>query len=995
MDDNGKAPRNGYSVEEILAEARINRERKAPPAPDKGRPAEEEILREARRALSMEAGKEEPVPPEAQEPEPPEDGGKKRRFSPFRRRKKREEFREEDDLYYGLQLKPLEEYRKEYEKTVQGGREPGDKRDSGSSFPYLFGREGQEPEDGMAETFERVHRERHERLERIMRQAGLDPEEILPQEEPARPPEIPPPGPVGPEVPVPNEPVVTPGPVRRPEVRPPATKPLPEPPGRPEIQSGERSGEAPGADSPAREDGVKKTEEQPPAPVREPEKPPQGKEERTPPPKKEPPEGPVPQYRASGAPVHFIRPVGLRELLQAEAVRYAAAPPEPIPLPKREEPSPAPESRPEPPKPEPDFAPEPPGGAPVSGPVIEENPPAAPPTPLHGGEEPAPPRPRERRRRFRLFGSEEADEPAEEAPSEQGELDDYTDPADAPSILHDLVRSLAGLSLRFAVTGISALLLLLVGILAELPALLPPELHSFLSGPSLPVVQLLFLLVAAGFSFPAVFNGLKGLTTFQANADTAAAAAVLAALIQNAVLLILGVPQGVSLYGPLAALALFLNAAGKCSMARRVLGNFRFVSSPKEKYAVRLYDDYNTSLRLAKGCVIGEPCIAYQSKAAFLRHFLRFSYEPDPAERVSQTIAPAGFLLSLALCIACAVLTGSASSALTAFAASCCICVPMANMLCVNLPVGRLNRVARRSGAMVCGWPAVRRFSEVNAVLLDAQDLFPRGTVVLNGIRTFAGQRIDEAILDAAALMCSVGGPLSDLFDQIIKSRREILPKIGAPAYEDGGGVTGTVSGRLILVGSRDLMKAHGIEPPSRDYEKKYLQSGERLVYLASEGTLVAMFIVTYRSDLRRSQELRRMERNGVSLIVRTCDPNVTPAFLSECFGLDEHSVSVLPEQLGRLYLDLVRVEPDRADALIATKGRPLSMVRLLTGCIRQRGNITVAAALQVAAVALGFALVAFLSLWSGLSQLSVTALSIYEAFWTAAILLVPRIRRP
>ena len=189
MDDNGKAPRRDYSVEEILAEARINREREAPPAAGPERPGAEEILRQARRALSMEAGKEEPAPPEAPEPEPepepPEDGGKKRRFSPFRRRKKREEFREEDDLYYGLQLKPLEEYRKEYEKTVLQSREPENKADSGSSFPYLFGREEPEPGDGMAETFERIHRERHERLERIMRQAGLDPEEILPQEEPA------------------------------------------------------------------------------------------------------------------------------------------------------------------------------------------------------------------------------------------------------------------------------------------------------------------------------------------------------------------------------------------------------------------------------------------------------------------------------------------------------------------------------------------------------------------------------------------------------------------------------------------------------------------------------------------------------------------------------------------------------------------------------------------------------------------------------------------
>ena len=90
--------------------------------------------------------------------------------------------------------------------------------------------------------------------------------------------------------------------------------------------------------------------------------------------------------------------------------------------------------------------------------------------------------------------------------------------------------------------------------------------------------------------------------------------------------------------------------------------------------------------------------------------------------------------------------------------------------------------------------------------MLDAKDLFPKGTVILNGIKTFGGQRIDEAILDATALMYTVGGPLSDLFDQIIKSHRDMLPKIENPTYEDNKGVIGWASGRRILIGNRDLM---------------------------------------------------------------------------------------------------------------------------------------------------------------------------------------------
>lgn len=438
----------------------------------------------------------------------------------------------------------------------------------------------------------------------------------------------------------------------------------------------------------------------------------------------------------------------------------------------------------------------------------------------------------------------------------------------------------------------------------------------------------------------------------------------------------------------------FFNTFGKTVMTQRILRNFRFVSAPDQKQAVLLFDDYNTALQMADGCVIDAPVIAYQTKTKFLKNFLRLSYEPDPSEQASQTMAPIGFVLSLILCIASVILYKDVFSALTAFAAAACICVPFVNMLSVNLPVNRVCRVASRCGAMLVGYSAIDYFSNVNAVMVDAKDLFPKGTVVLNAIKTFGGQRIDDAIVDATALMCCVGGPLSDVFEQIIKSSG-LLPKIDNPVFEDDRGVTGWVSGRRILVGSRKLMEAHSIQPPSRDYEEKYIHTGRKIIYLASGGELVAMFVVSYISDRRRAMELRRLEDNGISLIVRTCDPNITPRMLAECFGLDEHSIRVLPERLGSVYTDLTAEPQDRSPAMLATKGRPAAMMRMLSACVRQRSNISMAVAMQTVAVILGFLLVSFLTCYSGLGQLSVAALLIYELFWAAAILFVPKLRKP
>lgn len=602
---------------------------------------------------------------------------------------------------------------------------------------------------------------------------------------------------------------------------------------------------------------------------------------------------------------------------------------------------------------------------------------------------------------FRFVGENEDDNDPGDEPGAQPEpedLDDYTAPEDAPSILHELNAERRTLALRLMVTGIALAVLLFWGFVSEKTGMLPSFLQIEVNSTLYMIANLCFLTVAMGFSWVTVFGGIRSLFRLQASSDSAVAVAAVAAWVQGFALLFdqQAVVHGhLHLYAALAAAGLFLNALGKLSMVNRIRSNFKFLASPEPKMGVELFDDYNTALQLAKGCVIGEPIIVYQKKTDFFKNFLRNSYEADPSEQASQSMAPLLFVGSLVLCIVSVILTRSMTSAVTAFAAAACISAPITNMLCVNSLMARLCTLGRRCGIMLVGNPSVEYFCNANAVMLDVKELFPKGTVILNGIKTFGGQRIDEALVDATALMCVVGGPLSDLFEQIIQNRRDILPKAESITYEDERGVVGWVDGRRTLVGNRHLMEMHGITPPSRDYENKYLLGGKKVIYLASQGDLVAMFVVSYTSDKRRALELQRMEENGISLILRTTDPNLTAPFVAECFGLDPHSVRILPDNLGEVYRKRVETPTERADALFVSKGRPAAMMRMLTACVREKSNVTMAAFLQTVGIILGFVLVTFFVFYSGLAQLTTTALLLYQLFWTAAVLLIPRLRKP
>ena len=109
--------------------------------------------------------------------------------------------------------------------------------------------------------------------------------------------------------------------------------------------------------------------------------------------------------------------------------------------------------------------------------------------------------------------------------------------------------------------------------------------------------------------------------------------------------------------------------------------------------------------------------------------------------------------------------------------------------------------------------------------------------------------RIDEAILYTAAVVIQSEGALSDVFDSIILSKREMLPNVESLAYEERLGCSGWIYNYRVLVGNRDLLVKHNVEVQSKEEESVFTRSGRQVVYLAVEGKVAAMFVVGYSAD--------------------------------------------------------------------------------------------------------------------------------------------------
>ena len=234
---------------------------------------------------------------------------------------------------------------------------------------------------------------------------------------------------------------------------------------------------------------------------------------------------------------------------------------------------------------------------------------------------------------------------------------------------------------------------------------------------------------------------------------------------------------------------------------------------------------------------------------------------------------------------------------------------------------------------------------------------------------------------------------MAGMFDGIIQGdKQENLPTAEGVMYEDGKGLIGWVNNERIFIGNRKLLLAHGIEPMTKDYEAEHKEDGNEILYLACAGELVAMFIVGYSANRRVADALRRMESNGMSLLIRTTDVNITAERIAGDFGISHRSIKILEQKNSNVIRDEMIGKEKSSPAVIATKGGVTSFGRAVSGCIQTKRNISLSLAVQIFGVLLVLLIVTLIVLVTGIHHVKAIPMFMILLFWIIAVLVAPNI---
>ena len=502
---------------------------------------------------------------------------------------------------------------------------------------------------------------------------------------------------------------------------------------------------------------------------------------------------------------------------------------------------------------------------------------------------------------------------------------------------------------------------------------------------------LLFLMLV--FNARAIFKGLKALFMLKPSADSLLSFAGVVGLAHCVAALTLGENgAGVShLYVGAIGFALLLNCFGKRSMIRRVFKNFRFLIKKGDKYSAACITDPKEVQAFAKGSENEYTDIRYNAKTAFPTRFLANSYADDPADTVARyTVYPA---IGLAVLIALVsfFIGKDWMASISAGTAALLIAVPACALMAFNKALENADSVLLKERGTITGFAAVEDTAQTTAVVVSARELFPAGTCSLKGMKLFKKMQMDEAILYAASVLSETEHPLKSVFMESISEVQDHMPQSFDTAFESKLGLSTWIYDRKVLLGNQDMMGAHGIEIPTTAKPEEYAKGNQRVMFLAIDGAVYAMFVVEYFSDPDTEYELQRLEASGIQVFVQTQDSGVDKALVSEVFDLEEDSVKILGMLAGNMFEEKMQ----RAvynEAKLVNRGDTVTFMRSVTACSILNSQFSLLKTLLYIASGLGIVLIAIFSLMGAISSIGPVHLVIYAAFWMIVTNVIPRV---
>lgn len=216
---------------------------------------------------------------------------------------------------------------------------------------------------------------------------------------------------------------------------------------------------------------------------------------------------------------------------------------------------------------------------------------------------------------------------------------------------------------------------------------------------------------------------------------------------------------------------------------------------------------------------------------------------------------------------------------------------------------------AAEHGILIKNGEALERLEKVDTLLIDKTGTLTAGKPEVADLTAAAGFQDEEMLAFAASLEASSEHPLASAVLKMAKKNDLALIPASNFSSVPGGGISGTINGRDVVVGTRQLLKDRGIE--NFDSLANFVAEADRRAYtvmfVAIDRKLaggIAVFDPIKETSRQAIDDLHRM---GIKIVMATGDLERTAYAVAEQLHIDDVHAGVSPQDKIDLLHELKR----------------------------------------------------------------------------------------
>ncbi len=272
------------------------------------------------------------------------------------------------------------------------------------------------------------------------------------------------------------------------------------------------------------------------------------------------------------------------------------------------------------------------------------------------------------------------------------------------------------------------------------------------------------------------------------------------------------------------------------------------------------------------------------------------------ADRVASFFVPAVLAVATLTGLGWWALSSSHSVPQAVFAAvavlviACPCAMGLATPTAVMVATGR----AARSGVLVKDAGSLERAAAVDCVLFDKTGTLTEGKPEVVSAHAAPGMALEEALGLAASVEAESSHPLARGVVAFARAQgASVAPAAGVKSFP-GRGVSGSVGGRQVVAGTREMLVDQGVDTAPLDALAADLEArGETPIWVAVDGRAFALLGLLDTPRPGAAEAVARLDRLGVEVHLLTGDRRRTALAVAARLGIPAERVhaEVLPDR--------------------------------------------------------------------------------------------------